>query len=53
MRKVREVLHLASGKGLSRRQVSEALRLPASTVGDYLKRAAGAGVTWPLPDGLD
>jgi transposase len=53
MRKVREILRLALGEGLSRRQVAAATRVPPSTVGDHLARARLAGLAWPLPDDLD
>ena len=53
MRKVREVLRLTFEMELSRRQVSDALRLPASTVNDYVRLALEAGLGWPLPEGLD
>jgi len=53
MRKIREVLRLALGEELSRRQVSAASGVPLTTVNDYLRRAAAAGVKWPLPDDLD
>jgi transposase len=52
MRKVREVLRLAWEQGLSRRQVGAALGIPFTTVSDHLRRAADAGLAWPLPDGL-
>ena len=53
MRKVREILRLAQGEGLPLRQVGAALGLPFTTVGDHLRRAEQAGLTWPLPDDLD
>jgi transposase len=53
MRKIREILRLALGEGLSRRQVAAATRQPASTVGDHLSRARRAGLSWPLPEVLD
>jgi transposase len=53
MRKVRDILRLAWGQGLSRRQVGAALGIPFTTVADHLRRAAEAGLSWPLPDGLD
>jgi transposase len=53
MRKIREVLRLAVGEGLSRRQVSAASGVPLTTIADYLGRASAAGVKWPLPDDLD
>lgn len=53
MRKIREVLRLTFALGLTRRQVADALHLAPSTVSDYVKRAEVAGVSWPLPEGLD
>jgi transposase len=53
MRKIREVLRLVLGEELSRRQASAASGVPLTTVNDYLRRAASAGLKWPLPDELD
>ncbi len=53
MRKIKEVLRLQLGEGLSRRQVSLATGLPYTTVADYHARARRAGVGWPLPEGTD
>ena len=53
MRKIREVLRLTFGGGLSRRQVAAALHLPPTTVADHVARARKADLTWPLPEGLD
>ncbi len=53
MRKIREVLRLSQGDGLSRRRVGAATGLPYTTVADYLVRARLAGLSWPLPDELD
>jgi transposase len=53
MRKIREVLRLALGEELSRRQVAAASGVPLTTVGDYLRRAAAADLKWPLPGSLD
>src|ERR1700756_2139154 len=53
MGKIREVLGLALGEERSRRQVSAASGVPLTTVNDYLRRAASAGLKWPLPGGLD
>ncbi len=53
MRKIKEVLRLHLGEGLSRRQVSAATGLPYTTVFDHLARAVKAGITWPLPEDLD
>jgi len=53
MRRIREVLRLALGEGLSARQIKQSLGMPRVTVARYLERARMAGMTWPLPDGMD
>ncbi len=53
MRKVREVLRLSWERKLSARQVARSAGLGRSTVSDYLRRAKVAGLSWPLPEGLD
>jgi transposase len=52
MRKIREVLRLRFAVGLSSRQVATSLQLARSTVGEYERRLAAAGLGWPLPAGL-
>jgi IS30 family transposase len=46
MRKIKEILRLKWGLGLSARQVAASLRISHSTVGEYLKRAEQAGMDW-------
>ncbi|MGH3301489.1 MAG: IS21 family transposase [Streptosporangiaceae bacterium] len=53
MRKIRDVLRLALGEELSQRLTSLSASVPQTTVHDYLVRAAGAGLKWPLPADLD
>ena len=53
MRKIRDVLRLTFAEQLSRRQVSASLGIPFTTICEYVKRAAQAGLGWPLPEGLD
>src|SRR5438876_2355783 len=53
MRKIREVLRLSQHEGLSLREAAASLRLPFTTVGDHVRRARAAGLSWPLPDDLD
>ncbi len=53
MRKVKEVLRLRYGLGLSLRQIARSCSISISGVGDYLQRATAAQLTWPLPDDLD
>ena len=53
MRKIREVLRLKGGKGLSARQVAGAVHISPATVADIVRRASLAGLTWPLDEELD
>jgi transposase len=52
MRKIREILRM-NALGLSARQIGHSLQVARSSVGEYLKRAAAAGLSWPLPEELD
>jgi len=49
MRKTREVLRLHYELKLGQRQIARSCGIGQSTVHDCLKRAAAAGVNWPLP----
>jgi transposase len=49
MRQIKEILRLKHPHALSVREVARSCGLPTSTVGDYLQRAAAAGLGWPLP----
>ncbi len=51
MRKIRDALRLQAA-GLSKRKIAASLGVGRTTVGEYLERAEGAGLSWPLPDGL-
>ena len=53
MRKTKEILRLHFGMGLTKRQTSRSCSLSHSTVCDYVRRAKGAGIGWPLPEGID
>jgi transposase len=46
LRKIKEILRLKWGLGLSSRQVAASLRISHSTVGEYIKRAEQAGMDW-------
>lgn len=52
MRKVREVLSLRWGRGLSEREVARSCGLGRTTVQGYVTRAKRAGLSWPLAEGL-
>jgi DNA-binding transcriptional regulator LsrR (DeoR family) len=53
MRKVREVLRLRHALGVSERQIAITVGVSRSTVGEYLRRAAVIGITWPVPEEMD
>ena len=52
MNKTRELMRLKFSAGLSNRQIARSCGIARSTVGDYLGRAARAGIGWPLPEGI-
>ena len=52
VRKIRDVLRLHHQAELSNRAIARTCKVSNSTVGDYLARAAQAGLGWPLPDDL-
>lgn len=53
MRKVQEVLRLKFEAGLSPRKIARAVGIGRTTVSEYLARAQEAGITWPLPAGMN
>ena len=53
MRKIHSTLRLFFEAGLSIRAIARTLRVSPSTVGDSIRRAQVAGLSWPLPEGLD
>ena len=53
MRKIKEVLRLKWGKGMSNRKIAASCGIGRPTVSEYLRRAGEAGVSWPLPVALD
>ena len=52
MRKIKEALRLKAA-GLTQREIAASLGVGRTTVGEYLDRAARAGLIWPLPDEMD
>ncbi len=52
MRKIGEVLRLKWECGLSNRAIARSCSISHSTVGEYLRRAQEAGLSWPLPADL-
>ena len=53
MRKIKEILRLKYVCGLSEREIAQSCRVTRSTVGNYLRRAAAAKVTWQMAKGLN
>jgi transcriptional regulator with XRE-family HTH domain len=53
MRKIKEVLRLRNELKLDQRQIARSCSLSVSTVHEYLKKAAAANLTWPLPEDWD
>lgn len=53
VRKIREVLRLKWACGLQNRAVAASCRISPSSVSEYVQRARAAGLSWPLPEGLD
>lgn len=53
MRKITEVLRLHHECGRTQREISRAIGASPTTVGEYLRRATAAGLSYPLPEGLD
>ena len=53
MRKVREVLRLKHVLGMSYRKISEATGVGKTQAAEYVRRAEAAGMSWPVPPGID
>ena len=52
MRRVREILRLKFGAGMSHKGIARSLGIAASTVRLTVTRVAAAGLAWPLPEDL-
>jgi len=54
VRKIKEVIRLKFELGLGNRQIARSCSINHNTVGDYVRRAAAAGLDrWPLPVEVD
>ena len=53
MRKIKEVLRLRFEVGLSFDAIGQSCNIGHTTVGEYLRRAKDAGLTWPLTEDMD
>lgn len=52
MRKITEALRLLHECNRSHREIAAAIGSSPTTVGNYLRRAQQAGITYPLPEGM-
>ena len=52
MRKLLLVVRLYFAAHMSIRAIARAVEASPSTIGDYVRRAQLAGLTWPLPEGM-
>ncbi len=53
MRKIKEILRLKYEAGLSHERIAAACGIAKGTVAKYVERAQDAGLSWPLPSGMD
>ncbi len=53
MRKIKEVLRLKFGLGLSQRAVALSLNIGYGTLANNVKQTEAAGLNWPLPPDID
>jgi transposase len=53
MRRIRETLRLFWGCGLTQNKIHESCSISRWAVAEYISRARLAGLSWPLPEGLD
>jgi len=53
MRKIKDILRLRHEARLAYRGIASALNIGYGTVVDYLNRAEQAGISWPIPEGLN
>ena len=51
MRKIKEVLRLRFELQLGQREIARACSISQGAVHNYLKKAAAAGIGWPLAEG--
>ena len=49
MRKIKDVLRLCWGQGLSKRKAARSCGVSRPAVDEYLRRPEAAGLCWPLP----
>ena len=53
MRRIKEILRLRFEANLPLRAIARSVNASHSSVSELVKRAEQAGVSWPVPEGLD
>jgi len=53
MRRIKEILRLKFAAELSHRQIADGLGISVGVVAKYVTAATAAGLTYPLPEGMD
>jgi transposase len=53
MRKIEEILRLKYEAGLTHRAIAQSCLVSPSTVSEYVTHAKAAGLSWPLPEGIN
>jgi transposase len=53
MRKIEEILRLKYEAGLSHRAIAQSCSVSPSTVSEFVTHAKAAGLSWPLPEGIN
>lgn len=53
MRKIKEVLRLKWACDQSERRIAKSCAISRSAIAETLRRARNAGLSWPIPDGMD
>ena len=53
MRKIEEILRLKYEVGLSHRAIAQSCSVSPSTVSEFVTHAKAAGLSWPLPEGIN
>ena len=53
MRKIKEVLRLKYENALSDSKIANSCCIARSTVANYISKSQRAGITWPVPEGMD
>ena len=53
MRNIRGILRLKLEKSLSNREIAKSCGISHTAVNEYVTKAYQAGISWPVPEGID